>query len=79
MQEAERLTQQALRVAEGQPSWREVFRKETQVTDKLLEVCDKERCVIYLQPVAKACSTKPEGRCIVQPVAFQPQSATLNI
>ena len=73
------MTQQAVRVAEGQHSWRGVFRKETQVTDKLLEVCDKERCVIYLQPVAKVCSPKPEGKCIVQPVAFQPHSATLNI
>lgn len=72
LQEAARLSQESCQVAQGNDAWQQGFLQELQTIQKQNLVLDRERQVVYFQPIAKQCSPLPTGKVIATPIKFEP-------
>jgi len=75
-QDARRRLTQCLLVTEKDPSWRTIVSAEAATLDILNQLYEKERVLVYVQPVATAGPPLPEGKVVVTPTTFIQQPYT---
>ncbi|KAK9816675.1 hypothetical protein WJX72_003570 [[Myrmecia] bisecta] len=73
LQAASQCIRECLPVVEEHAKWRQVFQAEARQVDEQLEICDRERQVVYFQSVAKQPSKLPLAKVIVNAIKYEPK------
>ena len=70
MQEALRRLNEAGPLAAEDPVWQSMISRESKAMTVAQQVLDRERQVVYVQPVAGAPSALPPGHVLVTPITY---------
>lgn len=71
-QEAARLVQESCQVAQGNTCWQQGFQQQLQAIQQQTSILDRERQVVYFQPIAKQTSKLPQSKIIGTATRFEP-------
>lgn len=72
MQEARRLAEESCQVAQGKSDWQQLFQTELRLVSDLMTVFDRERQIVYFQPITQHRSKLPQGKVLVRSIKFEP-------